>query len=117
MTDRAVQVQVDGAEYWLPLSQLDQDRDLPDVGSLGIIYVKTWLAEQEGLQETIAEHDEGESPIIFECRKPVMRELRRVCHPKFGHGSELAIEGDKSIVHFDGEATTRTILTRFISAC
>lgn len=116
-TDKAVQVQVDGAEHWLPASQLDPDHDLPEVGSLGVVYVATWLAEREGLSETLAEEDDELSPTIFECRKPIARELRRVRHPKFGEGSELSIEADKSIVHFDGEHSTRTILTRFITPC
>lgn len=117
MTDKAMQVQVDGAEHWLPLSQLNPDHDLPEVGSLGIVYVKPWLADQEGLVEMSGDDDAEMRSPLFECRPKALVVLRRVHHPKFGHGSELSIAGDKSVVHFDGESSTRTILTRFISAC
>lgn len=47
-TEKAALYRIDGEEYWLPWSCLDEgsvDKD----GETGSIYLAEWLAEREGL--------------------------------------------------------------------
>lgn len=113
-TDLALLVQVAGEEHWIPVSQLDPEQDLPDTGALAVVYVQEWLADKLSLPECTSLQDEVLDPIRGSRKAIVV--LRRVKHPKFGLGDELSVQGDKSIVAFD-DHTTRTILSRFLSAC
>jgi hypothetical protein len=115
-TDKAVLVQVAGVEHWLPLSQLDPEQDVPEIGNLGVVYVQEWVADDRGLPECTSEEDDELGPDIITRKRPAVAVLRRVSHPKFGLGNLLSVAGDKSVVAFD-DHVTRTILSRFITAC
>ena len=104
-TDAAVLARIETREVWLPLSQLDQDEDVPDVGDTGDLHVAEWLADQESLEG----FDDDVHPLM---RRPKSA-TRRVHHPKLGDGIEIAVEGEKSVVMFGDDR--RTILTRFLS--
>jgi hypothetical protein len=45
-TDKAILVDYEGEEYWLPKSQLE---DWPDVEDSGDIEVPLWLLEEKGM--------------------------------------------------------------------
>lgn len=114
-TDKAVLVQVDGEEYWLPLSQLDPSKELPEPDTLGVIHVAEWLAKQEHLPEADPDTEDDASITMFSCMRRPIVVTRRVRHSKFGDGDEVSVEGDKSIVQFAD--SRRTILTRFLTPC
>ena len=51
-TDMAILVEIDGNEYWLPLSQLGDDSELGEDsgrGEDGSVFVPEWLAAEKGL--------------------------------------------------------------------
>lgn len=47
-TEKAVQIEVDGEEFWLPRSQLFDDDELPETGSVRI-KMASWIAKAKGL--------------------------------------------------------------------
>lgn len=106
-TDAALLARIDEREVWLPLSQLDQDEDLPEVGDDAVLSIAEWLADQESLDAV----DDGSIHPILKASKST---TRRVHHPKLGDGIEVAVEGEKSIVMFG--ADRRTILTKFLAS-
>lgn len=105
-TDAAVLARVDAREVWIPLSQLDQDEDVPEVGDDAVLHIAEWLVEQELLEIV----DDGRQHALM---KRPRNTTRRVHHPKLGDGLEVAVEGEKSIVMFGSDR--RTILTKFLS--
>ena len=106
-TDAALLARIDEREVWLPLSQLDQDEDVPEVGDDAVLSVAEWLADQESLEAV----DDGSVHPLLKAPKST---TRRVHHPKLGDGIEVAVEGEKSIVMFG--ADRRTILTKFLAS-
>lgn len=105
-TDSAILIRTDDArDTWVPLSQLDQDEDVPDVGDSAVVHVAEWLAERESLEPL----DDGSVHALLRRPKP---QTRRVHHAKLGDGVEVAVEGEKSVVMFGTDR--RTILTRFL---
>lgn len=51
-TDKAVLVEVDGTETWLPKSVLHEDSEIDEdsgVDDEGLVVVKKWFADKEGL--------------------------------------------------------------------
>lgn len=105
-TDSAMLIRTDDSrETWVPLSQLDQDEDVPEVGDSAVVHVAEWLADRESLESV----DDGSVHALLRRPKP---QKRRVHHPKLGDSVEIAVEGDKSVVMFGTDK--RTILTRFL---
>ena len=105
-TDAALLARVDAREVWIPLSQLDQDEDVREVGDDAVLHIAEWLVEQESLEVV----DDGRTHALMKRPKHA---TRRVHHPKLGDGVEVAVEGEKSIVMFGDDR--RTILTKFLS--
>ncbi len=50
-TPKALLVEIDGEEYWLPKSQLGKATDVENEGDIGTIEIPKWLAEEKGLTE------------------------------------------------------------------
>ena len=51
-TDKALLVEVDGSETWLPKSVLHEDSEIAEdagVDDEGLVVVKKWFADKEGL--------------------------------------------------------------------
>jgi len=48
VTDKAMLVEVDGEEHWLPLSQIS-DSEVEERGESGFLYIPMWLAEEKEL--------------------------------------------------------------------
>lgn len=51
-TEKALLVEHEGEELWIPLSQIDGDSEIyaeHQVGEEGVLVVTDWLAEQKGL--------------------------------------------------------------------
>ena len=48
-TDRAVLAVIEGDEYWVPKSQIDDDSEVWKKDEEGTLVVSEWWAEQEGL--------------------------------------------------------------------
>ncbi len=48
-TDKALLVQVDGLEVWIPKSQLRDGTELKERGDVGLLVIPEWLAEEKGL--------------------------------------------------------------------
>ena len=48
-TTRAVLVSIDGDEYWVPKSQIDDDSEVWQDGQQGDLVVSEWWAAREGL--------------------------------------------------------------------
>ena len=48
-TVKAVLIEIDGDEQWVPRSTLDNDDDLDVHGGPGTLYVAEWFAIKEGL--------------------------------------------------------------------
>ena len=47
-TDKAILVVVDGAEEWVPQSQIDEDSEVWQEGDEGTLIVSGWFAEKMG---------------------------------------------------------------------
>lgn len=109
-TDAALLVRVGSRDVWLPLSQLDQDEDVPEVGDDAVLHVAEWWAEKASLEalDAVEDEDHHQHPLMRRERAAT----RRVHHPKLGDGIEVAVEGEKSVVLFGSDR--RTILTRFL---
>lgn len=48
-TDRAGLFEIDGEEYWLPWSQIDEGCELQKDGDEGTLICSLWIAEQKGI--------------------------------------------------------------------
>lgn len=48
-TDKALLVDIDGDEYWLPKSQILEDSEVQGKDDVGTLLVTRWWAEKEGL--------------------------------------------------------------------
>lgn len=51
MTDKALLVEIEGGEYWIPKSQLHDDSEVYDAddNSEGNLVITEWLAKQKNL--------------------------------------------------------------------
>ena len=47
-TDKAILVVVDGAEEWVPQSQIDEDSEVWQEGDEGTLVVSGWFAHKKG---------------------------------------------------------------------
>lgn len=48
MTEKALLVEVDGEQTWVPRSQVDDDSEVWEDGQEGTLTVSRWIAEQKG---------------------------------------------------------------------
>jgi len=48
-TDDAILVVVEGDEYWIPQSQIDDDSEVWKNGDEGTLVITEWIAEKKGL--------------------------------------------------------------------
>lgn len=48
-TDKALLVEVDGEELWIPHSQIDDDSEVYREGDAGQLVISEWIAKQKGL--------------------------------------------------------------------
>lgn len=48
-TDKALLVSINGDDYWVPQSQVDDDSEVYREGDSGELVVSEWWAEKEGL--------------------------------------------------------------------
>jgi hypothetical protein len=48
-TDAALLVEIDGRQFWIPQSQIDDDSEVYQAGDEGELVVSQWIAEQKGL--------------------------------------------------------------------
>lgn len=48
-TDQALLCLIEGEELWIPLSLIDEDSEVSDVGDEGELVVSSWWARQQGL--------------------------------------------------------------------
>ena len=48
-TERALLVEVEGEEFWLPKSMIDDDSEVYKDGPEGTLVIPLWLAEKHGL--------------------------------------------------------------------
>jgi hypothetical protein len=47
-TDKAILVEIDGEEVWVPQSQVDEDSEVYQKGDEGTLIVSEWFAKQRG---------------------------------------------------------------------
>jgi hypothetical protein len=48
-TDMAVVCEIDGSEFWIPQSQIDDDSEVWEEGDEGMLVISKWIADQKGL--------------------------------------------------------------------
>lgn len=48
-TQKAILVDVDGEDYWIPLSQVDDESEVYESGDQGDLVITEWIAQQKGL--------------------------------------------------------------------
>lgn len=48
-TEKALLVDIDGEEHWLPKSQIHDDSEVYAEGGEGVLVITEWIAEQKGL--------------------------------------------------------------------
>jgi len=48
-TDRALLLDLEGEEVWVPRSQVRNDSDIESAGDAGCVYITTWFAKKENL--------------------------------------------------------------------
>lgn len=48
-TAKALLVEIDGTDYWMPKSQLGDATDVEEVGDIGVVELPEWLAREKGL--------------------------------------------------------------------
>lgn len=48
-TSKALLVNVEGKQVWIPLSQIDDDSEVYKAGTSGKLVVTEWIATQKGL--------------------------------------------------------------------
>ncbi len=49
-SERAIRVQIDDKEHWIPISQIDEESDVKVEGDEGRLVVTKWIAEQKELE-------------------------------------------------------------------
>lgn len=47
-TDKAILVEIEGEEFWIPKSQIDDDSEVYEKNQHGELVVSAWLAKQKG---------------------------------------------------------------------
>jgi hypothetical protein len=48
-TDKAVLVRIEGADYWIPFSQIGEDSTVWEKGDSGTLVIPAWLAKSKGI--------------------------------------------------------------------
>lgn len=48
-TEKALLVELDGKEIWVPQSQIDDDSEVFEAGGEGVLVVSEWWATERGL--------------------------------------------------------------------
>lgn len=48
-TDKALLVDIDGAQHWIPQSQIHDDSEVYKAGTEGILIITDWIAKQRNL--------------------------------------------------------------------
>jgi hypothetical protein len=48
-TDKAILVEIDGDEFWIPQSHVDDDSEVYEEGQRGTLVISQWIAEQKGI--------------------------------------------------------------------
>lgn len=48
-TDAALLCEIEGAEYWIPKSQISDDSDVNGEDDEGTLVITEWIAKQKGL--------------------------------------------------------------------
>lgn len=48
-TEKAILVEIEGEEHWIPQSQIDDDSEVFSAGDEGTLVITEWIAEQKGL--------------------------------------------------------------------
>lgn len=48
-TDKAILVVIEGEEYWIPQSQIDDDSEVWKKDDEGTLVISDWIAEQKGI--------------------------------------------------------------------
>jgi len=48
-TDMALKCIIEGKEYWIPKSQIDDDSEVSALGDEGTLVIPEWLAIEKGL--------------------------------------------------------------------
>lgn len=48
-TDKAILVEIDGQQYWIPQSQVTDDSEVWREGDEGTLVITDWIATQKGL--------------------------------------------------------------------
>lgn len=48
-TDKAILVEIDGAQHWIPQSHIDEDSEVYSQGDEGTLVITEWIATQKGL--------------------------------------------------------------------
>lgn len=47
-TSKAICVEIDGEEYWIPQSQVHEDSEVYNHGDQGTLVISEWIAKQKG---------------------------------------------------------------------
>jgi hypothetical protein len=48
-TDRAILVEIEGDDFWIPQSQVDDDSEVWRKGDEGTLVITEWIAKQKGI--------------------------------------------------------------------
>ena len=48
-TDKAVLIETEGEEFWIPQSQIEDDSEVWEEGDEGTLVITDWIAEKKGL--------------------------------------------------------------------
>ena len=48
-TEKALLVNVENEEVWIPKSQIEESSEVAEVGDCGVLEIPQWLAEKAGL--------------------------------------------------------------------
>lgn len=48
-TEKALLVQIDGEEHWIPHSQIDDDSEVYKAGDAGELVISEWIAKEKKL--------------------------------------------------------------------
>jgi len=48
-TDKAILVDIEGDEHWIPISQVDDDSEVYSRGDIGDLVISEWIAKQKDL--------------------------------------------------------------------
>jgi hypothetical protein len=50
-TEKAILVEVEGEQFWIPQSQVEDDSEVYKAGTEGDLVISDWIAEQKGLDD------------------------------------------------------------------